>query len=162
VKKIFMYMLAILALVAMTGCENGTNEATTAQVEESALPGGGTNNVYVITTKKSDEDSKTLRNDAGAVIEEAGYVVKARYHEGSEETQTELIQKAIDKKAAAIVCAYTGTEQIEASIQAAKEAGIPVFLVGESSTKTQDAVSCIEPGEDAGKTIGEQVVDYIQ
>jgi erythritol transport system substrate-binding protein len=155
-------MLAILAMAAVTGCGNSTKEATTAQVEESVLPGGGTNNVYVITMKKSDADSKTLRNDAGAVIEEAGYVVKARYHEGSEETQTELIQTAINKKAAAIVCAYTGTEQIEASIQAAKEAGIPVFLVGESNEKTQDAVSCIEAGEDAGKTIGEQVVEYIQ
>lgn len=161
-KKCWIYILAAVMLVGMTGCGKNAEEATTAVAEETViLPGGGTNTIYVITKDTDDAYSTRIRYEAGAVIEEAGYVVKTGYHKEKEETQTELFQKAVEQKAAAILCFYTGTDQIKESIQTAKEAGIPVFLIGEPIAGTEDAVSVIsvnheKAAEEAAKALTNQ------
>ena len=161
-KRCLIYILAATMLVGMTGCGKSAEEATTAVKEETViLPGGGTNTVYVITKDADDAYSTRIRYEAGAVIEEAGYVVKTGYHEEKEETQTELFQKAVEQKAAAILCSYTGTAQIKDNIQTAKEAGIPVFLIGEPIAGTEEAVSVIsvnpeKAAQEAAKALTDQ------
>lgn len=158
-KRYLIYILAVTMMVGMTGCGNSAEEATTAVEEETViLPGGGTNTVYVITKDKNDSYSTRIRYEAGAVIEEAGYVVKTGYHEEKAETQTELFEKAVKNKATAILCAYTGTTQIKDSIETANAAGIPVFLIGEQAEGTEGATSVIsvnpeKAAEEAAKAL---------
>ena len=79
-KKYLTCLFFLIVLFGMTGCSGKVGESTTAVKEETKiLPGGGTNTVYVITNAKEDSDAKAKVFGAGAVIEEAGYVVKEAY-----------------------------------------------------------------------------------
>ena len=165
-KKYMIFMIVCLFFLGLTGCSGKSEEASTAVTEETViLPGGGTNNVYVITANKKDDFSKAELQAAGAVIEEAGYIVKARYHGGKEETQTKLLKGACGQKPAAIVCDYLESSQLAECLTIAKEAGIPVFLIGEETKATKDAALVIQTdrsnGEETGKEAGEQVVKYL-
>lgn len=149
------YMIAIVFLIAMTGlaacAKSGQEEATTAEAEK-ILPGGGTTTVYIITKDKKDALAKKEIQGAGAVVEAAGYIVKVGYHKDDITKQAEWMEKAIEEKAAAIICHKTGNNEINSSVAKAEEAGIPVFFI-EASTGEDGA-------EQAGKKAGQQVVDY--
>lgn len=139
-KKYFIFTMLCLAIVGISACGKNTDKNDSAKEEKvEILPGGGTNYVYVITKGSEDELSAQVEKSAGSVIEKAGYIVKAYGHEGSEEKQTKYMKKAIDKKAAAILCDPAGTSSLKEEIREARKAKIPVFLLGEDNEAAEEA-----------------------
>lgn len=93
-------------------------------------------------SSSTDEDSviyAILPSDAGSCATEAaiiragvegkGYTVAVRTHGNSMEKQTEAFDEAIETDAAAIICDNVEGDETTASIQKAKDAGIPTFLI---------------------------------
>ncbi|MDO4555060.1 MAG: substrate-binding domain-containing protein [Lachnospiraceae bacterium] len=161
-KKYLAYILFIVAAMAVTGCSGGASEATTAvEAEVEILPGGGTANVYVITKEKGETISKAELYGAGAVIEEAGYVVKAAYHDGDASKQAALVAEAIEQKAEAIVLDPASTDGLSGLVQDAKAAGIPVFLMEKDETQVEEAagttvMNFVSAGKDTAAALVEK------
>ena len=152
-KKYIIPVLFLIMIAAMTACGKGKQQEATTAEKETILPGGGTTTVYVITKNKKDEMSKKELLGAGTVVEGAGYVVKAGYHEDDTKKQVEWMEKAIEDKAAAIICHKTGTNEMDESTKKANEAGIPVFFIEDSTGE--------DGAEQEGKEAGQQAVDYL-
>lgn len=154
-KKYIAILLLILAGIGITACPIISKEKETTKVKKEAriLPGGGTTTVYVLTKNKKDEMSKKELLGAGTVVEAAGYIVEAVYHEDDVEKQAEMMEKAVEDKSAAIICHETGNSEIDASIKKAEEAGIPVFFIKDSTGE--------EEAQKAGEKAGQQAVDYL-
>lgn len=155
-KKYIAIVLLVLAAIGITACPIISKEKKTTDVKEEVrvLPGGGTTTVYVITKEKKDKISKKELLGTGTVVEAAGYIVEAAYHKGDVQKQTEMMEKAIEDKAAAIICHKTGNSEIDASVNKAEEAGIPVFFMKDSTGE--------EEAQKAGEKAGQQAVDYLE
>ena len=141
-----------------------TTEATSA-VEEAAaateaLPGGGSNIIYVITPSHSNPFFKTEADTATAKAEELGYEVKAASHDDDPTKQMELFENAIADKAAAIVCDNAGADATIEAVQKAADAGIPTFLIDREINQEGVAISQIVANNYQGaKAIAEAWVE---
>ena len=78
--------------------------------ETEALPGGGSNIIYVITPSVSNPAFKTEADVATKTAQDLGYEVKAASHDDDPTKQTELFDSAIADKAAAIICDNAGAD----------------------------------------------------
>lgn len=129
-------MGAVLAVTAMGG-------VTVMAAEEEALPGGGSNIIYVITPSVSNPAFKTEADVATKTAEDLGYEVKAASHDDDPTKQTELFDSAIADKAAAIICDNAGADATIEAVKKAREAGIPTFLIDREINEDGVAISQI-------------------
>lgn len=150
--------------------EDGTGdaeEATEAPAEEEdaaadaeALPGGGSNIIYVITPSHSNPFFKTEADTASAKAKELGYEVKASSHDDDATKQSELFDGAIADKAAAIICDNAGADATVEAVQKARDAGIPTFLIDREINADGVAISQIVANNYQGaKAIAEAWVE---
>lgn len=135
-----------------------TEEATEAVAE--ALPGGGSNIIYIITPSHSNPFFKTEADTASAKAQELGYEIKAASHDDDPTKQAELFDNAIADKAAAIICDNAGADATVEAVQKARDAGIPTFLIDREINKDGVAVSQIVANNYQGaKAIAEAWVE---
>ena len=185
-KKKLLSVLLCAAMVAtmVTGCgstaatEEAAPAATTEEVSEAApaqteattveevateseaLPGGGSNIVYVITPSVSNPFFATEADAASAKAEELGYEVKAVSHDDDAAKQMELFESAIADKAAAIICDNAGADATIEAVQKAYDAGIPTFLIDREINQEGIAISQIVANNYQGaKAIAEVFVE---
>ena len=114
-----------------------------AAESEEALPGGGSNIIYVITPSVSNPAFKTEADIATKTAEDLGYEVKAASHDDDPTKQTELFDSAIADKAAAIICDNAGADATIEAVKKAKDAGIPTFLIDREINEDGAAISQI-------------------
>ena len=114
-----------------------------AAESEEALPGGGSNIIYVITPSVSNPAFKTEADVATKTAEDLGYEVKAASHDDDPTKQTELFDSAIADKAAAIICDNAGADATIEAVKKAREAGIPTFLIDREINEDGAAISQI-------------------
>ena len=95
--------------------------------ETEALPGGGSNIIYVITPSVSIRRSKQKRMLQPKQHKIFGYEVKAASHDDDPTKQTELFDSAIADKAAAIICDNAGADATIEAVKKAREAGSRPF-----------------------------------
>lgn len=179
-------MLGVLLCAALTtsmlfGCggskdtatdvpeETGTSEETEAPAETEtsesaaeaeALPGGGSNIIYIITPSHSNPFFKTEADTATAKATELGYEVKAVSHDDDATKQSELFDNAIADKAAAIICDNAGADATVEAVQKARDAGIPAFLIDREINVDGVAISQIVANNYQGaKAIAEEWVE---
>ena len=114
-----------------------------AAESEEALPGGGSNIIYVITPSVSNPAFKTEADIATKTAEDLGYEVKAASHDDDPTKQTELFDSAIADKAAAIICDNAGADATIEAVKKAREAGIPTFLIDREINEDGAAISQI-------------------
>ena len=130
-------LLVALLGAAMAVSAMGSVSVMAAESEE-ALPGGGSNIIYVITPSVSNPAFKTEADIATKTAEDLGYEVKAASHDDDPTKQTELFDSAIADKAAAIICDNAGADATIEAVKKAKDAGIVVITHEGADLKNVD------------------------
>ena len=123
-KKIIALVLSLLLVLTMCS----------ALAEEKPL-------IVIITPSHANPYFKTVADAASAKAAELGYDSLVIQHDDDVTKQAEAFDTAIARKAAAIICDNAGADATIAPVQAAKEAGIPTFLVDREINSTGDAVA---------------------
>ena len=123
-----------------------TGEETTEDTTTEALPGGGSNIIYIITPSHSNPFFKTEADTAAAKAQELGYEVKTVSHDDDPTKQSELFDSAIADKAAAIICDNAGADATVEAVQRARDAGIPTFLIDREINAEGVAISALTTG----------------
>jgi erythritol transport system substrate-binding protein len=118
--------------------------------------GGGKKLIAIITASLDNPFFVTMANSADAEAKKLGYDTWVVSHNDDAKTQSDLIDTAIAKKAAAIILDNAGADASVAAIQKAKDAGIPTFLVDREVNKTGVAVSQIVSNNFQGAQVGAQ------
>lgn len=169
-RKILGVLLSMtLAVSMLVGCgstdepADSTDKATVEEddaTEEEALPGGGSNIIYIITPSHSNPFFKTEADTAEAKAKELGYEVKVVSHDDDATKQSELFDNAIADKAAAIICDNAGADATVEAVQRARDAGIPTFLIDREINAEGVAISQIVANNYQGaKVIAEKWVE---
>ncbi len=97
--------------------------------------------------------------------DEAGIEIIVKYYEHDANAQTEAFNEAVDIGASLIVCDNADNEQTERSCRAAKDAGVPVFLLNRGIDMMgvaglqilTDSYSCVR---ELGERFVEQVAEH--
>jgi len=164
-------LLALLLSTAMVmtmfvGCSSKdepkeeTKKEETDDKEAEALPGGGSNIIWIITPSHSNPFFKTEAEAASAKAKELGYEVKTASHDDDATKQSELFDNAIADKAAAIICDNAGADATVEAVQKARDAGIPTFLIDREINADGVAISQIVANNYQGaKAIAEEWVE---
>lgn len=140
--------------------DTAKTDTAAATTEKEALPGGGSNIIYVITPSHSNPFFKTEADMAEAKAKELGYEVKVSSHDDDATKQMELFESAIADKAAAIICDNAGADATIEAVQKAADAGIPTFLIDREINQDGVAISQIVANNYQGaKAIAEAWVE---
>lgn len=173
-KMLSLVLVAAMAMTALVGCGGGsktetkaetkaeTAVETTAETEAAAeaLPGGGSNIIYIITPSHSNPFFKTEADTAAAKAKELGYETVVVSHDDDATKQSELFDAAIADKAAAIICDNAGADATVEAVQRARDAGIPTFLIDREINADGVAISQIVANNYQGaKAIAEAWVE---
>lgn len=173
-KMLSLVLVAAMAMTALVGCGGGsktetkaetkaeTAAETTAETEAAAeaLPGGGSNIIYIITPSHSNPFFKTEADTAVAKAKELGYETVVVSHDDDATKQSELFDAAIADKAAAIICDNAGADATVEAVQRARDAGIPTFLIDREINADGVAISQIVANNYQGaKAIAEAWVE---
>ena len=172
-KMLSLVLVAAMAMTALVGCGGSKKETkaetkaetaaeTTAETEATAeaLPGGGSNIIYIITPSHSNPFFKTEADTAAAKAKELGYETVVVSHDDDATKQSELFDAAIADKAAAIICDNAGADATVEAVQRARDAGIPTFLIDREINADGVAISQIVANNYQGaKAIAEAWVE---
>ncbi|WP_297964785.1 D-ribose ABC transporter substrate-binding protein [uncultured Anaerovibrio sp.] len=159
----FKKVLALAASLCMmmmliAGC--GADKKADNAGDKTALKGGGSNIIYIITPSHSNPFFKTEADAAAAKAKALGYEVKMVSHDDDATKQSELFENAISDKAAAIICDNAGADATVAAVKKAREAGIPTFLIDREINASGVAISQIVANNYQGaKAIAEAFVE---
>ena len=139
-------------------------QPTTAPAEPTAAAGqpttegqtSGKKLIAIITASLDNPFFVTMADTAKAEAEKLGYETWVASHNDDANTQNNLIDTAISKKAAAIILDNAGADVTIAALQKAKAAGIPAFLVDREINTTGVAVAQIVSNNFQGAVLGAQ------
>ena len=140
--KVWLALAAVVALIAFGLAGQATR---------------GTSNLVVIITPSLDNPffgQEALGAEARA--RELGYETLKFSHGDDAYKQSELIDTAIARNAAAIILDNAGAEASVASVQKAKNAGIPVFLIDREISARGIAAAQIVSNNYQGAMLGAQ------
>jgi erythritol transport system substrate-binding protein len=136
--------------------DNAANLNNFVLSEGTTQAAGGKKLIAIITASLDNPFFVTMANSADAEAKKLGYDTWVVSHNDDAKTQSDLIDTAIAKKAAAIILDNAGADASVAAIQKAKDAGIPTFLVDREINKTGVAVSQIVSNNFQGAQLGAQ------
>lgn len=171
-KKVLAGFVATAMVAAMVGCggssskpaESDTEAPAEAATEASAevLNANAANKlIYCITPSTSNPYFGTVQTACTEEGEKLGYTVKCVTHDDNATKQKELFETAIAEGASAIVCDNAGADASIESVQAARDAGIPTFLVDREINKEGIAISQIVANNDQGATVAAEYLAEI-
>jgi erythritol transport system substrate-binding protein len=155
-KKISLFMAFLIVLSTVLGaCQTATPTATEAPVaqeteEEQATAKGL---ICVIVPELENPFFGSEQVIAAAKAEELGYETLKLVHDTDANLEREQIETCIAKGAVAIILDNAGADASIASIQLAKDAGIPTFLIDREITQEGIAVSQILSNNYQGATL---------
>ncbi|WP_027292772.1 D-ribose ABC transporter substrate-binding protein [Robinsoniella sp. KNHs210] len=133
---------------------------TEKSADATALTGGGSNIVYIITPSHSNPFFGTEATAAEAKAKELGYEVKTLSHDDDATKQMEHFESAIADKAAAIICDNAGADATIEAVKKAKDANIPTFLIDREINEEGVAISQIVANNYQGaKAVAEVFVE---
>jgi erythritol transport system substrate-binding protein len=136
---------------------SGDSETDDAESEDSESGDsgseGGDQTICIIVPPVENPFFGAMSDIAAAKAVELGYEARQLVHDDDANKQLELIESCISSEAAAIVLDNAGADATVAAIQAAKDAGIPSFLVDREVSEEGVAVSQIVSNNYQGATI---------
>lgn len=112
--------------------------------------------IAIITPSHDNPFFKAEAQGAKAKAEELGYTTLVASHDDDPNKQNQLITTAIARKAKAIILDNAGSDATIGSLQTAKDAGIPAFLIDREINKTGVAVAQIVSNNYQGAQLGAQ------
>jgi simple sugar transport system substrate-binding protein len=152
-KKLTLVGAAVLATTMLTAC-SGTGDEETPEVETSDL-------TYAVITHSSAGDAFWDRVKSGAEKAGEDYGVNVEYsNDALPEGQSQLIDGAVADEVDGIVVSMANPDGLQASIEAAVEAGIPVVTINSGVDRFEEfgAITHIGQSETiAGEAVGERL-----
>jgi erythritol transport system substrate-binding protein len=138
---------AAAALIASSAMVAG------AQSPAASAAAGGKGMICVIVPPVENPFFGAMQTIAADKAEELGYTTTRLVHDDDANKQNDLIESCIAQGAKAIILDNAGADATVASVQKAKDAGIPSFLVDREITQEGVAVSQIVSNNYQGATI---------
>jgi erythritol transport system substrate-binding protein len=148
-----MYRKILLAvgtasLLALAACGSGDK----SDKSQGSAPAAKL--IVIITPSPDNVFFKAEQDAAAAEAKKLGYETLVLSHDDDPTKQSQEIDTAISRKAAAIVLDNAGADASVAAIQRAKDARIPTFLVDREINKTGVAVAQIVSNNAQGAGLG--------
>ena len=128
--------------------------AQSEPLDVSDLPMGNGELVVIITPSHDNPFFKAEADIAQARAEALGYTTLVLVHDDDANLQDQHIDVAISQGAAAIILDNAGADASIASIQRAKDAGIPTFLIDREINATGVAASQLVSNNYQGAVLG--------
>lgn len=148
--------VAAASALALSGCGSSGSDTGSSSESESGGSGDSSNYIAIITPSPDNPFFKAEGDAAKAKAEELGYEASVASHDDDPNKQSELIDAAISRKAAAIILDNAGADASIGPVQKAKDAGIPVFLIDREINKTGVAAAQIVSNNAQGAQLAGQ------
>src|SRR4051794_8386528 len=129
-------VVAALAATAMAIAACGSDDDSGSSAKSTPTAGKGGGLIAVITPAVDNPFFKAEADAAVAKAKELGYQTSAASHDDDPNKQSELIDAAISRKAAAIILDNAGADASIGPVRKANQAGIPVFLIDREINQT--------------------------
>ncbi len=166
----FVVLSLVIVLVLLVGCAVPAAPAAPVAPAETAAPAEeeaaatevpaeaeaeatGAQLICVIVPAVENPFFGAMQEIAAAKAEELGYETLKLVHDDDANKQMELFETCIARSAAAIILDNAGADASVAAVQAAKDAGIPSFLVDREISQEGVAVSQIVSNNYQGATL---------
>jgi erythritol transport system substrate-binding protein len=143
---------AAAVLTFASACGGGSSSDSTSTGATTAA----SKLIVVITPSPDNVFFKAEQDAASAEAKKLGYETLVLSHDDDPTKQSQEIDTAISRKAAAIILDNAGADSSEAAIQRAKDAKIPTFLIDREINKTGIAVAQIVSNNSQGAGLGGQ------
>jgi len=140
---------SVLALAACGSSDGKSDSSGAAAPAASKL-------IVIITPSPDNVFFKAEQDAAAAQAKKLGYETLVLSHDDDPTKQSQEIDTAISRKAAAIILDNAGADASVAAIQRAKDAKIPTFLIDREINKTDVAVAQIVSNNAQGAGLGGQ------
>ena len=140
------------ALLALTAACGGSDDSPSSSGGESAA--ASSKLIVIITPSPDNVFFKAEQDAAAAQAKSLGYETLVLSHDDDPTKQSQEIDTAISRKAAAIILDNAGADSSEAAIQRAKDQKIPTFLIDREINKTGVAVAQIVSNNSQGAGLG--------
>ncbi|HLL65811.1 MAG TPA: D-ribose ABC transporter substrate-binding protein [Micromonosporaceae bacterium] len=147
--------VASAATMALSAC-GGDAEESPGGSASSAAPAAASKLIVIITPSPNNVFFKAEADGADAQAKKLGYETLVLSHDDDPTKQSQAIDTAISRKAAAIILDNAGADASVTAVQKAKDAGVPSFLIDREINKTGVAVSQIVSNNSQGATLGGQ------
>ena len=147
--------VAAAGVLALSGCGSDSDPESGSGSGDSEVR-RDSNYIAIITPSPDNPFFKAEGDAAKAKAEELGYEATVASHDDDPNKQSELIDAAISRKAAAIILDNAGADASIGPVQKAKDAGIPVFLIDREINKTGVAAAQIVSNNAQGAQLSAQ------
>ncbi len=152
--------LAVTGLILATAACGGSSDSTSSSsgaASAAASSGGGASKLITIITPSPDNVFFKAEQDAAAAqAKKLGYETLVLSHDDDPTKQSQQIDTAISRKAAAIILDNAGADVTVTAVKKAKDAGIPTFLIDREINQTGVAVAQIVSNNAQGASLGGQ------
>jgi len=138
---------ASVLVLAACGGSSGKSDESSGSAAASKL-------IVIITPSPDNVFFKAEQDAASAEAKKLGYETLVLSHDDDPTKQSQEIDTAISRKAAAIILDNAGADASVTAIQRAKDAKIPTFLVDREINKTGVAVAQIVSNNAQGAGLG--------
>lgn len=146
--------IGVVGTLALAACGGGSDSGDSASSGSSAA--AASKLIVIITPSPDNVFFKAEQDAADAQAKKLGYETLVLSHDDDPTKQSQEIDTAISRKAAAIILDNAGADSSEAAIQRAKDASIPTFLIDREINKTGIAVAQIVSNNAQGAGLGAQ------
>ncbi|GAA4055622.1 D-ribose ABC transporter substrate-binding protein [Actinomadura miaoliensis] len=153
-RRLVIRAAAVLAAGALTltACGSSDDSGTAKAAGGSAK----SNLIAIITPSPDNPFFKAEADAARKKAESLGYQTSVASHDDDPNKQSELIDAAISRKAAAIILDNAGADASIGPVQKATNAGVPVFLIDREINKTGVAKAQIVSNNAQGAQLAAQ------
>jgi erythritol transport system substrate-binding protein len=144
----------IVATLALAACGGSSGNEPSSSSNSGAA--SGSKLMVIITPSPDNVFFKAEQDAAAAEAKKLGYSTLVLSHDDDPTKQSQEIDTAISRKAAAIILDNAGADSSVTAIQRAKDAKIPTFLIDREINKTGVAVAQIVSNNSQGAGLGGQ------
>jgi erythritol transport system substrate-binding protein len=141
-----------MAALSLTACGSSSKSSSGS----SSTTGSSSKLIVIITPSPDNVFFKAEQVAADAEAKKLGYTPLVISHDDDPTKQSQAIDTAISRKAAAIILDNAGADVTVTALQKAKDAKIPSFLIDREINSTGVAVSQIVSNNSQGATLGGQ------
>jgi erythritol transport system substrate-binding protein len=137
-------------VLALSACGGGSDDKSSG----GGATTGASKLIVIITPSPDNVFFKAEQDAASAEAKKLGYETLVLSHDDDPTKQSQEIDTAISRKAAAIILDNAGADASVTAIQRAKDAKIPTFLIDREINKTGVAVAQIVSNNAQGAGLG--------
>ncbi|XVV08619.1 D-ribose ABC transporter substrate-binding protein [Actinoplanes sp. CA-131856] len=146
--------IGVAAVLALAACGGGDGDGDDSS--SSGSTPAASKLIVIITPSPDNVFFKAEQDAADAQAKKLGYETLVLSHDDDPTKQSQEIDTAISRKAAAIILDNAGADASVTAIQRAKDANIPTFLIDREINKTGVAVAQIVSNNAQGAGLGGQ------